>query len=480
MSRRIGISMLGCGTVGLPLFRMLANREQDFSVRCVVVGNPEQAKYDVIRTAGGVKLISSSEYDERNGQDIAGDSETDIVVEVIGGSGGSEGDPFAKTRERLLQVIRAGKHVVTANKTVLSSWGTEIFAAADDAGVNVGFEASVAGSIPVIRLLREHWRGQPIRKIMGIMNGTCNYILSSMPGYSQPGAALPDAAKLGKEVSAESYANASNPAMLWALDHAKVAGLAEADPSFDVDGHDAAQKLSILASIAFHTAVQPTEENIPRSSILPISLEDLTLVHKLGFVIKPLAVAEKKGNDIELRVHPCLVKQNHPLANVTGAYNAIYIESEPIKGVTEGFASQLYYGQGAGGEATATALFSDVMEIQQRIQNGVVSNPSYYCSDKKFNIVSCDDQVSPGYIKSVSKDEPGVFMRKTVILYGETESDRIDIHQIYNLHELRDGDLVPDVITIGPTPFGTVRRALGRFTDEGVSVEEPLFLRIEN
>jgi homoserine dehydrogenase len=268
--------------------------------------------------------------------------------------------------------------------------------------------------------------------------------------------------------------------MQWALENAQAAGLAEADPSFDVDGHDAAQKLSILASIAFDTAVEPTEENIPRSSILPITLEDLELVQKLGFVIKPLAVAEKKGDDIELRVHPCLVKQDHPLANVSGAYNAIYVESEPIEGVTEGFASQLYYGQGAGGEATATALFSDVMDIQQRIQNGVVNNPSYYCSDKQFNIVPCDDQVSSGYLKSVSKDEPGVFMRKTVILYGESESDRIDIHQIYNLHELRYGDLVPDVITIGPTRFGSVRRALGRFKDEGVSVEGPLFLRIEN
>ncbi len=454
--------MLGCGTVGLPLFRML-NSQNGFSLRCVVVGNPDQSKYDELRAADGVKLISSNEYDENDGQAIAGDSDTDIVVEVIGGSGGSEGDPFEKTRERLLQVIRAGKHVVTANKTVLSYWGTEVFAAADKAGVNVGFEASVAGSIPIIRLLRDHWRGQPIRKIAGIMNGTCNYILSKMPGFS------------GSPDSAE-----SNPAMQWALESAQAAGLAEADPSFDVDGHDAAQKLSIVASIVFHTAVQPSEENIPRSSILPISLEDLELVEKLGFVIKPLAVAEKKGNDVELRVHPCLVKQDHPLANVSGAYNAIYVESEPDEGVTEGFVSQLYYGQGAGGDATATALFSDVMSIQQRIQNDVVDNPSYYCSDKQFNIVSRDDQVSPGYLKSVSKDEPGVFMRKTMILYGESESDRINIQQIYNLHELRNGELVPDVITIGPTPFGTVRRALARFKDEGVSVEEPLFLRIEN
>jgi homoserine dehydrogenase len=445
----------------------MLNNQQGFDIRCVVVGNPNQSKYDELRAADGLRLISSTEYDEENGQPIAGDSETDIVVEVIGGSDGSDGDPFEKTRERLLQVIRAGKHVVTANKTVLSSWGTEVFAAADDAGVNVGFEASVAGSIPIIRLLREHWRGQPIRKIAGIMNGTCNYILSEMPGFSQSGSPSPDSEE-------------SNPAMQWALEKAQAAGLAEADPSFDVDGHDAAQKLSILASIVFDTAVEPTEENIPRSSILPISLEDLELVEKLGFVIKPLAVAEKKGDDIELRVHPCLVKQDHPLANVSGAYNAIYVESEPIEDVTEGFVSQLYYGQGAGGEATATALFSDVMDIQQRIRNGVVDNPSYYCSDKQFNLVSCDDQVSSGYLKSISKDEPGIFMRKTVILYGESEIDRINIQQIYNLHELRNGELVPDVITIGPTPFGTVRRALARFKDEGVSVEEPLFLRIEN
>ena len=480
MSKPIGISMLGCGTVGLPLFRMLSGAGDTCCFRTIVVGNPDQPKYDELRLVEGLNLISSAEYDESGGAEILQDGETDIVVEVIGGSAYDDSvDPYEKTRDRLLNAIQAGKHIVTANKTVIAFWGPECFEAADKAGVNIAFEAAVAGSIPIIRLLRTHWKGQGIRKIAGILNGTCNYILTRMPEFRDAHAPMPDSEKLGREVRRAHYDSYQNGGMQWALDHAQVEGLAEAEPSFDVDGHDAAQKLAILASLAFDTFIEPSEKNIPRSSILPLTLDDMKLTEGLGFVIKPLAVAQKEEDSIELRVHPCLIPARHPLASVSGAFNGVYLESVQTEGQPEGFGEQLYYGKGAGGDATATALFSDVLEVARRIQDGMVDNPTYYRSDKNLEIISGEDQEAPGYIKSTSRDVPGVFMNKTRILYGEEESERINIHQIYNLHEYRSQGLVPDVITIWPTPYRNVQRALKRFVKEGVAEEEPLFLRIE-
>jgi homoserine dehydrogenase len=483
MKEKIGISMLGCGTVGLPLFRMLSVPGLGIEVRKVLAINPENPMYDDVRKVAGTQLIDGNQFDATQGRIITEDLGTDIVIEVIGGSINKEGkNPYEKTRDTLLTVLRGGKHVITANKTVISYWGPELFDAADQAGVNILFEAAVAGSIPIIRLLRSYWRHQPIRKIAGILNGTSNFVLSRMSGFRDPNAPMPFLKAKNRVAQRSDYLSEKNGAMLWALDHARAAGLAEANPSFDVDGHDAAQKLSILASLAFNVRIAPIEDNIPRSSILPVTLEDIELADKLGFVIKPMAVAERHGDSVNLRVHPCLLSKSHPLANVSGAYNAIYLESDTIEGPAgraTGFGKHLYYGQGAGGDPTATALFSDVIEMTQRIKARIVDNPSYHRSDKRLSILPGQEQVSPGYIKSVSKDVPGVFMRKTQILYGDGDTDRINIHQIYNLHEFTRGDLVPDVITIMPTKYRNVERALKRLVDEGVAEEPPLFLRIE-
>jgi len=483
MKDTIGVSMLGCGTVGLPLFRMLSAPGLGLKVRKVLVIGPEDPMYDDVRNADGPELVDGNEFDATDGRVITEDPDTDVVVEVIGGSINKQGkDPYEKTRDTLLTVLQSGKHVVTANKTVISHYGPELFDAADDAGVNVSFEAAVAGSIPVIRLLRSHWRHQRIRKIAGILNGTCNYVLSRMSEFRDPAAPMPYLKKEERTAARSDYSAEDNAGMLWALDHAREAGLAEANPSFDVDGHDAAQKLSILASIAFDTYIAPSEANIPRSSILPVTLEDIELADKLGFVVKPMAVADRSGDSVELRVHPCLLPKAHPLANVSGAYNAVFLESDTVEspaGTSEGFGKHLYYGQGAGGDPTATALFSDIVETAQRMRAGIVDNPTYHRSGKQIQVVPGDEQVSSGYIKSTSRDVPGVFMRKTQILYGDEDTDRINIDQIYNLHEFARGEMVPDVITIWPTKYANVQRALKRLVDEGVTEEQPLFLRIE-
>jgi homoserine dehydrogenase len=315
----IRVAMLGCGTVGAEVVRLLHEQAGDLAAR--VGADIELA---------GIAVRRPNRHPDVPAQLLTTDaaalvaSDVDVVVEVIGGI-----DP---ARALLTDALRAGKSVVTANKALLAEHAADLFAAADSAGADLYFEAAVAGAIPLLRPLRESLAGDRITRVMGIVNGTTNYILSAM-----------DATGAG-------YAET--------LDEASRLGYAEADPTADVDGYDAASKAAILASIAFHTRV--TAADVYREGIAAVTPADVAAARTLGRTIKLLAICERVtvdgGEAVAVRVHPAMIPRTHPLAGVGGAFNAVFVEADAA-------GSLMFYGQGAGGAPTASAVLGDLVAV---------------------------------------------------------------------------------------------------------------------
>lgn len=262
---------------------------------------------------------------------VATDPSIDVIVEVMGG--------ISPARELLLAALGAGKPVITANKALLAAHGSELFAAAEAAGVDLLFEAAVAGGIPFIRPLRESLLAEPVLRVMGIMNGTTNYILTRM---SEAGADYSDA-----------------------LAEAQSLGYAEADPTADVEGHDAAAKIAIVASIAFGAEV--TGADVECEGISKITADDIAFAARHGYSVKLLAIAERfsgpNGDELSARVHPCLVPNAHPLAAVRDSFNAVFVQGEAVGDL-------MFYGRGAGGDPTASAVLGDLVDAAVNLQSG--------------------------------------------------------------------------------------------------------------
>ena len=316
---------------------------------------------------------------------VVDDPDVDLVVELIGG--------IEPARELILAAIARGKAVVTANKALLALHAEEIFTAAEAQGVSVGFEAAVAGGIPIIRTLREGLAADRHRAaVLGIVNGTCNYILSLM-----------------SEEAAEFYI---------ALQKAQDAGFAEADPSFDVDGIDAAHKLTLLAMLAF--GVRVPFSAVYTEGIRQISQTDILFAREFGYDIKLLAIAKEEDGSVEVRVHPTMIPKRSLLAGVRGAYNAIFVQGEAL-------GSSLYFGSGAGSLPTATAVLSDIMEAT-RTRRAVSSGdipfvPAFGYAWKDLRtapIRPLDDLVSEYYVRFQAVDRPGVLATIAGIL-GEQQ-----------------------------------------------------------
>ncbi len=326
-ARTIGVALLGAGTVGSQVARLLVEHADELAARIgarielvgVAVRRPHRHE-DI--PAGLVTTDPAS---------LVADPQADIVVEVIGG--------IEPARTLLLTALRRGARVVTANKALLAEDGPALFAAADAAGADLSFEAAVAGAIPLIRPIRESLAGDRISRIMGIVNGTTNYILSAM---SSTGA---------------TYEHA--------LAEATRLGYAEADPTADVDGFDAAAKAAILASIGFHTRVHASD--VHREGIADVSAADVAAAAEIGYVIKALAICERVvtegGDAVSVRTHPMMLPRTHPLATVDGAYNAVYVEAESAGRL-------MFYGPGAGGAPTASAVLGDVVTAARDIVAG--------------------------------------------------------------------------------------------------------------
>ncbi|MGF1603820.1 MAG: homoserine dehydrogenase [Thermosynechococcaceae cyanobacterium] len=308
---------------------------------------------------------------------IVSDPEIDIVIEVIGG--------LEPARTLILEAIANGKHVVTANKAVIARFGDEIFTAANQAGVYVMLEAAVAGGIPVIQPLKESLGANRIHTMMGILNGTTNYILTKM----QSGGNFDDI-----------------------LAEAQALGYAEADPTADVDGFDAGDKIAILTSLAFGGRVKL--DQVHREGIRQVSAADIAYAQKLGFVIKLLAIAKlppnAAANQVEVRVHPTLVPTEHPLASVNDVFNAIVIEADPLGQV-------MFFGPGAGAGPTASAVVSDTINIVALLKTGLTAanpdsetiHPLLACSHNRyFEVAPMSDLVTRFYTRIRTKDDPGV------------------------------------------------------------------------
>ncbi len=309
------IGVLGCGNVGAAFVDLLNQRRAAIAERTgITLDIAKIAVRDTSRVRGGVPLTDDV-------HSVVNDPNVDIVVELMGGV-----DP---AREAILAALGQGKAVVTANKELLAKQGVELFAAADTAGTDLLFEAAVAGGIPFIRPLRESLRGEPIRRVMGIVNGTTNFILTKMTEDGADYAAV--------------------------LAEAQRLGYAEADPTADVEAFDAAAKCAIIASIAFGAKVVASD--VHREGITLVTPADIAVAERLGYVIKLLAIAERDGDTgrLAVRVHPAMVPTIHPLAGVRDAYNAVFVEGDAV-------GSLMFYGRGAGGNPTASAVLGDVVD----------------------------------------------------------------------------------------------------------------------
>jgi homoserine dehydrogenase len=367
MKSRIGIGIIGFGTVGSGVVKLLL-RNRDVLARRV--GIPLEvikvADVDVTRDRG---VTLPSGVLTANAAEVIADPDIDIVVELIGGT-----DP---AKRFILDAMARGKHVVTANKALLAAAGEELFAEAASREVDFEFEAAVGGGIPIIRALKEGLSGNRIESIYGIINGTSNFILTKMT----------DERKAFADVLAE----------------AQRAGYAEADPTADVEGHDSANKLAILVSLAFGTPV--TLKEIYTEGITGVTPLDIEFAREFGYRIKLLAIAKAQDNAIEARVHPTMIPEENLLAQVGGVFNAIYVVGDFV-------GQTMFYGRGAGDQPTASAVVSDLVAIARNIRHdaaGRVPSTSYDgASRRPLRLLGMEEISSLYYLRCSVVDNPGV------------------------------------------------------------------------
>lgn len=361
------IGLLGCGTVGGALVDLLDARRATITARTGVelrigaIAVRDTAKHQD-RLADPSLLTTDSAA-------VVADPEVDIVIELFGGT-----DPALMLVRTALE---NGKPVITGNKELLAAHGPELYAVAAEHGVDLLFEAAVAGGIPLIRPLRESLVGEDISRVMGIINGTTNYILTKM---TQEGA---------------DYAGA--------LADAQALGYAEADPTADVEGYDAGAKAAIIASIVFGVDVRSSD--VQHEGISSITAADIDTAKRLGYVIKALAVIERADGEVAVRVHPAMVSTGHPLANVNDSFNAVFVE-----GATVG--DLMFYGRGAGGGPTASAVLGDLIDAAVNVANGAAARLSI---TEKARLRSVDELSSQYYLTMVVSDEPGVLAQVATV-----------------------------------------------------------------
>jgi len=374
----IQVGLLGIGTVGSGTFEVLKRNQEEIQRRA---GRPIQVTMVAdLDTARAQAIVGNAVKVVNDARQVIANPEIDIVVELIGG--------YGIAKQLVLESIAAGKHVVTANKALLAVHGTEIFAAAHTKGVMVAFEAAVAGGIPIIKALREGLSANRIQWVAGIINGTTNFILSEM---RDKGLAFGDVLK-----------------------QAQALGYAEADPTFDIEGVDAAHKATIMAAIAFGVPVQFDKAYI--EGITKLEAQDIRYAEQLGYRIKLLGISRRTANGIELRVHPCLVPAKRLIANVEGAMNAVMVQADAV-GTT------LYYGKGAGSEPTASAVIADLVDVTRlhtadplnRVPHLAFQPETFDLAMGKLPVLPMEQVVTSYYLRLRVADQAGVLAQITGI-----------------------------------------------------------------
>ncbi|MDQ2624700.1 MAG: homoserine dehydrogenase [Actinomycetota bacterium] len=364
------IALLGCGVVGTEVAKLLTSQSDELASR---VGAPLElvgiAVRDASRPREGIEGSGLESLLTQDGEALV--RRADIVIEVMGG--------IEPARSLLLAAIDAGASVVTANKALLAQHGPTLYAAADAAGVDIYFEAAVAGAIPIIRPVRESLAGDHVERILGIVNGTTNYVLDRM-------------ASEGLELDV-------------VVKEAQRLGYAEADPSADVDGHDAAAKAAILASLAFHTRVRL--EDVAVEGIMGVTAQDIAWASSTDQVVKLLAIAERTAEGVVVRVHPALVPAAHPLAGVRGAFNAVFVEARSA-------GELMFYGRGAGGEPTASAVLGDLVSAaRHRVLGGKGPVESSYA---QLEVLPASQARTRVQIRLDVQDRPGVLAKVAAVV----------------------------------------------------------------
>lgn len=366
---------MGIGTVGGGTFAVLARNQEEITRRAgrpihiTVVADKDRARAEAV-TGGKVRIVE-------NAFAIVGDPDVDVVVELIGG--------YTVARDLVLSAIDNGKHVVTANKALIATHGNEIFKRAREKGVMVAFEAAVAGGIPIIKAMRESLAANRVQWLAGIINGTCNFILTEMRNH-------------GREFAE-------------ALKDAQAKGYAEADPTFDIEGIDAAHKLTILASIAFGIPLQFDKVHV--EGITGVAREDVVNAEALGYRVKLLGIARRSEEGIELRVHPTLIPERRLIANVDGVMNAVLVRGDAVGPL-------LFYGAGAGAEPTASAVVADLVDVTRAL----TADPQHRVPHLAFqpdamsnvSVLPMQRVVTAYYLRITALDKPGVLADITRIL----------------------------------------------------------------
>ena len=432
--KNINIGLIGFGTIGTGVVKLLRQNEelitQKLGARVVL---KKIADID-ITTPRGIKI--NKNLLTTNAREIINDKDISIVIELMGG--------YEPARTFVLEAIAKGKHIVTANKALLATYGNEIFPAAQKNGVDIGFEASVGGTIPIIKTLKESLAANKINSIMGIMNGTCNFILTKMT----------DEGKMFDVV----------------LKEAQKLGFAEADPAFDIEGTDTAHKMSIILSLAYGKKVNL--KDIYLEGITKISRDDIGFARELGYRIKLLAIAMLKNGAVEARIHPTMIPSSHLLANVNQNYNAFHIMGDASGPV-------FLFGQGAGMMPTASAVFSDILDSARNILKGVNGRVPLRSIDEKamtpIKLIPMDNIETKYYFRFSALDRPGVLSKISGILGENNISIATCIQKARG-----EGVAVPIVMTTYKAQEKNVRQALKKIDKLDMVQDKTILIRIED
>ncbi len=428
--KKINIGLIGFGNIGSGVVKILRDKKALLSEKTGLDINIRKICDQDITSKRSVSVDKS--LLTRNPKDIIEDPQIDIMVELIGG--------INPAREFIAQALKRGKNIVTANKALLATHGQELFLEANGRGKNIYFEASVGAGIPIIKSLREGLVANKFNSILGILNGTSNYILSSM----------------SKEKRTFSEA----------LKEAKNKGFAEKDPTLDIEGMDSAHKLILLTYLSFGRLVNI--EDVFIEGISRISLADVNYAKELGFEIKLLAIAQREGEDLEVRVHPTLIPEDHLLASVDSVFNAIYVEGDLAGDL-------LFYGPGAGQLSAASAVVSDIVDLTKDIKAGLFRPMMNIVQDKSVKrLRRIDESSSRYYIRFTALDKPGVLAR----ISGVLAKFGISIASVTQ-KEKSKSQLVPIVMLIYEAREKDLRRALNMINRLEAIKEEPIAIRME-